>query len=108
MLELKFAELHSPLFLAGKNFGLKLDHGKHRGIKLEYDRDHRELVVTWNDGKGEHQAIVPTTNVACMWPGSPDVKVATVTPVAGPQRASAQVTSPQAHVHAGPGAGRSR
>lgn len=110
-IDLKFAELHAPLFLAGKNFGLKLEPGshKHTGMVLVYDRAEKELLVTW---MGE-EAIVPVSNVATM-----TVKERTAIrsePLADMARqphsanalskATAQVHTPQSHVHAGPGHG---
>ncbi len=64
-IDLKFAELHNALFLAGKNFGLKLDPTKLTGLKLEYDRAEKELLVYWADEVG----IIPSSNVACMTAG---------------------------------------
>jgi hypothetical protein len=60
-IQLQFAELHTPLFLAGKNFGYKLST-KLAGLQLAYDRDEKELLVTYND----KTAIVPWSNVSAM------------------------------------------
>lgn len=106
---LSFAELHGPLFLAGKNFGQKLDKYKHPGIVLEYDTDRHWLQVTWS----KNEAWVPLSNVSSMTPVGEPVKTATQTLAAAiaptPELArgklSAQVETPQSHVHAGPGAG---
>lgn len=65
MINLIYAELHSPLFLAGTNFGLKLNPAGRGGLILRYDRANGELLVDYN-GK---LAIVPTSNVASMSPG---------------------------------------
>jgi hypothetical protein len=101
-IDLKFAELHNPLFLSGKNFGLKLDPGKLTGLKLSYDRAEKELLVSWNGDIG----IVPSSNIACMVEGTAEVKVPPYTHpiVAGIQ--SAQVSTPYGHVQAGPGHGK--
>jgi hypothetical protein len=105
MIELKFAELHNPLFLGGKNHQLKLDPAKEAGLKLEYDRAEKELIVTYSDGKTTTVGIIPSSNVACMVPGKVEGKAHSFHPiVAGMQ--SAQVDSPMAHVHAGPGKGQ--
>lgn len=110
-IELRFAELHAPLFISdekhqGKNFGMKLDHIKHRGIKLEYDREAQELLVSW-EGR---EAIVPLTNVISMQPLKAEpAKVVRLpeTAVAAPKvKATAQVSSPQGHVFEGPGKGQ--
>lgn len=99
MIDLEFAELHSPLFFLGKNFGLKLDNNKFRGIKLSYDRDASWLVVGWDN----RVTYVPSTNVVNMTP------VDTSKPKAAPKAAekmTAQVSSPTDHVFAGPGGGK--
>lgn len=101
-IDLKFAELHNALFLAGKNFGLKLDPGKLAGLELSYDRAEKELIVKW----GSEIGIIPSSNIASMVPGLPEVKAPQHTHpiVAGIQ--SAQVETPYGHVHAGPGMGK--
>ena len=106
MIELKFAELHNPLFLAGTNLQLKLDPSKRTGLVLKYDREFKELHVYWAD----EMAIVPTTNVSAMVPvragdsRTPAEKVEhkKVEHV----RKTAQVGSPMSHVFEGPGAGK--
>lgn len=118
---LSFAELHAPLFLAGKNFGMKLDGHKHHGIVLTYDREFKELWVTWKDTSGKsHDAIIPLSNVASMTPfreapetAKEKLAKATTAPKAdqpfgydpAKYKTTAQVSTPQSHVHAGPGHG---
>jgi hypothetical protein len=101
--ELSYAELHSPLFLGGKNHNMKLGdlHGKQ---KLVYDRAEKELLVSW-DG---HEAIVPLTNVACMWPRkeAKPIPIEKALPQQAHSRPTAQVETPQSHVFAGPGKGQ--
>ncbi len=99
--ELKFAELHNALFLGGKNFGLKLDPHKLSGLKLFYDRVEKELLVHWGDDIG----IIPSSNVASMIAGVPSVRPMAEHPIVVGQR-SAQVDSPQSHVFAGEGHGK--
>lgn len=101
-IDLNYAELHNPLFLAGKNHGLKLDANKIHGLELQYDRIEKELLVSWAGKIG----IIPSSNIACMIEGLPEVTpVKHIHPiVAGAQ--SAQVESPFSHVHAGPGQGK--
>lgn len=104
-LDVGFAELHNALFLGGKNFGLKIDLKRHSDIKMQYDLDEKELLVTW----GAKTAHIPHSNVAYYIPGpAEDRKLAqTAHPmVAG--IASAQVETPFGHVHAGPGRGKSK
>ncbi len=123
-IEIEFAELHNPLFLAGTNLQLKLEPAKRTGLKLEYDRAEKELLVTYN-GK---TAIVPTTNVSSMTPATKPVviavpsqqaaanmsdperdKIVAAQQAAGKQpRVTAQVSGPHDHVFAGPGHGKSK
>lgn len=101
-MELKFVELHSPIFLAGTNMGLKLDPSKRGGLELTYFRDAGELHIKY---KGEF-AIVPTTNIVSMCPGKPNVAANLVTHPMVASIQSAQVETPYGHVHAGPGKGK--
>lgn len=100
-LQLKFAELHNPLFLGGKNFGLKLDPRALAGLEIVYDRTEKELLVHWQGETG----IVPSSNVACMIAGIvQDKPAAHVHPIVAGM--SAQVETPMSHVHAGQGHGK--
>ncbi len=106
-INLKFAELHTSLFLNGKNFGLKLDPcgspDKFNGIKLIYDREFKELHVVW----GKETAIIPSSNVVSMTEGT--VTPPKVVNVSSPQIAGisrAQVETPMGHVHMGEGHGK--
>jgi hypothetical protein len=101
-LDIKFAELHNPLFHAGKNFGTKLDPGKLAGLKLVYDRAEKELLVSW---EGRH-AILPSTSVSSMEEGLPEKKAVHHTHPIVAGIASAQVETPFGHVHAGVGHGK--
>lgn len=101
MLDIKYAELHTALFLKGTNLGLKLNPHHRGGLILKYDREARELLVSFN---GE-TAIIPTTNVASMVEGKqPDRKEEVKEPFVAK---TAQVSSPMQHVFAGPGHGKS-
>lgn len=103
MIEVGFAELHNPLFLGGKNFGLKLDSHRHPELKIVYDKAEKELLVTWL-GK---TAFIPSANVAYYVPGKADDRK--IVQVAAPQVAhvgSAQVETPMSHVHRGEGHGK--
>jgi hypothetical protein len=64
-IELKFAELQTPLFLEGTNHQTKLP--KHTGTTLTWDVDRDKLFVTF---KGK-TAVVPMPNVASMTPANP-------------------------------------
>ncbi len=102
-MQLEFCEVHAPLFLAGTNLGLKLDPAKRAGLELTYSREYEELEVKWNGKTG----IVPVTNIAIMVPGKPKAReeLKSHAMVANISR-SAQVETPQGHVHAGPGKGK--
>jgi hypothetical protein len=101
MIDLKWCEVHSPIFLAGTNLGVKLDPSKRQGLKLQYDREHKELVIGWN----KEEAIIPSSNVATMVIGLlPNANY--VEPVRG--KVVAQVSTPQDHVFKGEGAGKTK
>ncbi len=108
--DLEFVELHSPLFMSdhkqlGKNFGTKIDHKKHPGMTLVYDRVEKELLVS----HGGREAIIPLTNVVSMTPSILKVLPLEQPKVADPElarpRATAQVSTPTSHVFAGKGHG---
>lgn len=102
-LELKSAEVHNPLFLAGRNLGTKLDPGKLAGLRLFYDRKEKELLVHWASEIG----VLPSSNVACMVFGVPVKRAEQYAhPIVAGIAASAQVETPMSHVHAGFGHGK--
>lgn len=104
MIDIEFAELHNALFMCGVNLQLKLDPKKRPEMKLQYDRENKELLVTYKD----RTAIVPTTNVSAMIPvHAHDVEDPTVLKELGPSgKITAQVDTPMSHVFAGPGHGK--
>lgn len=63
-LDVDFAELHNPLFLAGTNLGLKLDMHKRQGVRLEFCRNSRFLLVHFNN----KVAMIPESNISSMTP----------------------------------------
>lgn len=97
--EIKWAELHAPLFLAGTNLQLKLDPTKRSGLKMEYDEEKKHLYVTYNN----QTARIPETSVLSMVEGS-GARPVVVAPVHAPV-VEAQVSSPTSHVFAGMGGG---
>ena len=99
--EIKWAELHSPLFLAGANLGQKLDPSKRAGLSMTYDEVARHLYVTYN----KSTARVPEPSILSMVEGVVESK-ATVTPLPTGGTIKAQVSTPQDHVFAGAGAGK--
>ncbi len=110
-INLTYAELHTALFLSGTNLGLRLNvapstpghnrPGYRAGLTLIYDRDEKELLVTFN---GE-TAIIPTTNVVSMVAGIVEEKKIE-NPLVPQGKVEAQASSPMGHVFAGPGAGK--
>ncbi len=104
-IKLEFAELCTPLFLGGRNFGLKLDNtnNKFPGLDLAYDQTEKELWITHN----QKTAIIPTSNVVSMTPVTaekkPDGSGGPV-PLTPSGKIKAQVSSPTSHVFSdGPG-----
>lgn len=89
-MKIKFAQLHTPLFFAGINFGEKLDASKRTGLTMLYDRANKELNVQY----AGRSTVIPTeSNVVHMEPG--DVEVKKATPVTGNGKAiKAQVQVP--------------
>lgn len=111
-IDLRFAELHAPLFMSdekhqGKNFGMKLDAKKHSGIRMLYDTDTQTLHIS----HGGLDAIIPATNVVSMMPApvekaAPQPRGVEAVLMAEPVKpVTAQVSTPQSHVFAGPGGG---
>lgn len=111
MIELEFCELHGPIFVKGTNLPPKLipgdGPGMRRDIKLFYDRSHREVHVHFKD----KVAIVPRENVASMVEKSGETKFQDLPiSVEGLKmtlpKVTAQVDTPQSHVFAGAGHGK--
>lgn len=110
IIKVKFAELHAPLFLNGKNHGLKLF--SKNGIILEYDKEEKELLVNYR-GSIAH---LPSTSVHSYEPDSMTLSEAAMTELSqssGPsiaptKKVKAQVSGPHDHVFAGQGAGKAR
>lgn len=99
-MELKFAELQTPLFLAGTNLHQKLDPKKRQGMVLQYDVEHDKLLVTWNN----ETAIVPLSNVVSMVAGESPKAAPPPAPRIGVVKA--QISTPTSHVFDGPGKGK--
>ena len=101
--ELKFCEVHTALFLAGTNLGLKLDPTRRSGLKLWSDEAKKRVYIEWNGETG----WTPETNVAIAIPGMPGKTAPQFThPIVAGISGSAQVETPYGHVHQGPGAGK--
>ena len=100
----KWAETHTALFVAGTNLGLKHCPKKRVGLILAFDRDFKELLVTWN-GETAH---VPEANVSLWIEADPVAKLVTEQPAPPKGKVTAQVATPQDHVFSGPGGGKTR
>jgi hypothetical protein len=120
-MNLRFVELHTPLFVGGTNLGAKLDSRKRTGLRLVRDFKNQELIVIWNQ---ELSQIPWNSNVANSIAFKKDQEKIletlipaeiNVLPYAAQQShpmtagiGSAQVETPFGHVHAGPGKGKTR
>ncbi len=62
-IDLKFVELHTPLFLAGTNHGVKLPKSG-CSTKLTYDLEKNQLYVIYQN----ELAIIPHGNIATLNP----------------------------------------
>lgn len=103
--KVEYAQLHTPLFLAGTNLSEKLDTRdlKRRGLALHFDENKRRLIVQYNG----RTANIPEGNVASFVLPDPNAKEKVI-PVRPVGQISAQVSSPQDHVFGGPGKGKSK
>lgn len=110
---LKYIQTHNPLFLAGTNFGTKIDLNRRSDATLIYDREFGEVHLFF---KGE-MAIIPLSGISDMWPKTmQDFMIESVHVVEAPtiqevpqlrKPVKAQVSTPTDHVFA-QGAGKTR
>ncbi len=111
-IDIKFAELHSPLFLVGTNHGLKLHNGN-KGMALVYDDEKDMLYVFYKEQVAlvkSYASLTPekTADIKMEVPKAKPV-ASIVNPDAAPKaRVKAQVSGPQEHVFQGPGSGKAR
>lgn len=108
---IELANLHSPHFhmsgIGGKNMGDKLDVRSARDIKIEWNTETKQLEVSWNGRIG----LIPESNIKSMFPQEATViemPVNKSSPIRKETRSTAQVETPQDHVFAGPGAGKTK
>ena len=102
--QLRFAELHNPLFFAGRNWGTKLDPGVKAELSIFYDREQKELIVK----TGDRECFLPYSSVQSMEAGEPKQRAVQYAHPMVANIAGAQVETPYGHVHAGPGHGKLR
>jgi hypothetical protein len=102
----EFAALHAPHFhLSGANLTDKLDTRSRAGMKLEWEDERRRLYVTWQGC----EMMVPEANVKALAFHAPKkINPVTTPPSTLEGRKSAQVSTPQSHVFAGVGHGKSK
>lgn len=112
--KIKFAEVHTPLFIAGTNLGQKLDVSK-RPLRMWYDRVNKDLTVEFNNSV----SIIPYSNVVAVTPFDehfqecmPEGETFQTAKKAAPEvlslpkgKIKAQVSTPTSHVFAGEGEG---
>ena|ERR1700677_173381 len=108
--KVKLVQLHEPLFLAGVNFGNKLQPRSGKGmLELSYDSDSDHVIVDFN---GEIAHIKNWASYNEDTPAKPEIKLAThamtvgaptKAQVGGPARFQAQVATPMDKVQGKPG-----
>ena len=105
---IRFAELHAPLFSrtegdrgTGVNLGMKLDPHNRTGLVLEFDEQTHHLYVTYQGVTSR----IPETNIVTMIEGGIKAPQTTAAGLKAPQM-TAQVETPQSHVFAGEGKGK--
>lgn len=105
MRDVRFLELHSDLFHAGKNFGKKLIPGKVSGLKVQYDENEKWFEITYMNRVGY---ISPTA--WHFWEPEQETSAPVIVNEHKTddksKRSSAQVSTPQSHVFEGRGQGR--
>ena len=108
MTELSYVELHNPIFIGGTNLGSKLDIDKRRNLSLHFDDDKKRLKVTLTKPEGNFVGHVPEANCSMWIEKKEEKKEAPQEKPKTQAKVSAQVETPQSHVFAGPGAGRTK
>lgn len=93
-IDLEFVELHSPLFLGGVNFGLKLYPNSKGGLEMWYDTDLEHTIVVY---KGKVAMLETTASMTLKDPKQLGLDIA---PPAKPGLATLKDVFPQAAVKA--------
>lgn len=108
--ELKRANLHTPVLVGGTSLGMRLDTKEKGGLKLFFDEASRHLYVTYNgetlripEGNIAGMIDKPVTQIQDEMVKKAAAAAAIAAAFAPPP--TAQVSTPQSHVHAGLGAG---
>lgn len=108
--KVKLVQLHEPLFLAGVNFGNKLQPRSGKGIlELSHDSESDHVLVNFN---GELAHIKNWASFNEDTPSKPDIKIIShpqtsdapvKAQIGGPARFQAQVTTPMDKIQGKPG-----
>lgn len=100
---LSWLELHSELFLGGKNFKKRLPAKEFPNLAMSVDDDAKLLYLSYNG----HNVELPLTS-AFLWSKASEAPQPLPPPV--PPKSlgfgEAQVSTPQSHVFEGPGKGK--
>ncbi len=107
IVDMKFVELHSPLFHSGTNLGSKLEPAKRQSLALQFDSK-KELLYVWLN---HHVSVLPLSSVHSMTPylsedmgiEEPPARLSLAAMQQGFTPKKAQVSTPQSHVFEGPG-----
>ena len=103
-LEITQVLFQSAVF-CGASLGTNANVASRSGLKMVYDREEKELIITLNGIK----AIVLPSNIISMIPAQEvPAKGPAEPPKATKPVKTAQASSPTSHVFAGPGAGVSK
>lgn len=92
IIKVKYAQLHNGLFLAGVNFGQKLNPQVKSGLKIEYSTDLQALVVEYNS----QVSLVFNSNIADMC--LEDATEIGYTVAQSTKKSRSYVTNPVTHV----------
>lgn len=103
----ELAHLNAPHFhITGKSLGERLDTRVMRDLKLEWDDETKELAITW----GGRTGYAVSSNVKAYFPFDAIPLHPSLSPPQLPklEKRTAQVSTPQDHVFAGPGGGKTK
>lgn len=91
-----YCDLHSPLFLAGKNFGTKLNPDQVSGLEMVFDKEFQAVIVKYN----KKECLIPLANVASLQFVQPVIETLKSAEKFDGKRINAQASGPTDHVFA--------
>lgn len=104
---LEFVALHAPYFhITGRNLGDKIDTRVRKDVKLEWEPKTQLVYVTVDGVEGFFPAVGNLKGAFVTAPAK--INPVTTPPSTAEGRKNAQVSTPQSHVFAGAGHGKSR